>query len=79
MSKLNIDQQTIYQLFSDKKSDFLIEELVCILQPHTILVFGSAKYPCFIRLGEQGINVIAYPGNTASAFDKRRRAGGASH
>ena len=26
MSKLNIDQQTIYQLFSDKKSDFLIPD-----------------------------------------------------
>ena len=26
MSKLNIDQQTIRQLFSDKKADFLIPE-----------------------------------------------------
>ena len=26
MSKLNIDQQTVYQLFSDKKSDFLIPD-----------------------------------------------------
>lgn len=26
MSKLNIDQQTIFQLFSDKKSDFLIPD-----------------------------------------------------
>lgn len=26
MSKLNIDQQTVYQLFSDKKADFLIPD-----------------------------------------------------
>lgn len=26
MSKLNIDQQTIFQLFSDKRSDFLIPD-----------------------------------------------------
>ena len=26
MSKLSIDQQTVYQLFSDKKSDFLIPD-----------------------------------------------------
>ena len=44
-----------------------------VLQPRTILVYGSANYPCFDKLIDQGIKVIAYPGSTASAFDKRRR------
>ena len=51
-----------------------LEELVRILQPHTIIVYGSANYPCFDRLIDQGIKVIAYPGCTASVFDERRRS-----
>ena len=50
-----------------------LEELVRVLQPYTILIYGSANYPCFDKLIDQGIKVIAYPGSTASAFDKRRR------
>ena len=50
-----------------------LDELVRILQPHTILVYGSSNYPCFEKLIDQGIKVIAYPSHTASAFDKRRR------
>ena len=50
-----------------------LEELVRVLQPHTILVYGSANYPCFDKLIDQGIKVIAYPGSTASAFDKKRQ------
>ena len=63
------------KLVDRKRFEEGLEELVRVLQPHTILIFGSANYPCFDRLGAQGINVIAYPGNTASAFNKRRRAG----
>ena len=51
-----------------------LEELVHSLEPYAILVYGSARYPCFDRMSERGIKVIAYPGNTASAFDRRRRA-----
>ena len=49
-----------------------LEELVRTLSPHTILVYGSANYPCFDKLIERGIRVIAYPGHTASAFERRR-------
>ncbi len=51
-----------------------LEELVHFLQPHTILVYGSANYPCFAKLISRGIRVIAYQSNTALAFDRRRRA-----
>lgn len=48
-------------------------EMARVLQPHTIIVYGSANYPCFDKLRELGINIIGYPSHTASAFEKRRR------
>lgn len=49
-----------------------LDELVRVLQPETIIVYGSASYPCFERLGDQGIRVFAYPSRTATAFERRR-------
>lgn len=50
-----------------------LDELVRVLQPHTIIVYGSSHYPCFDKLVENGISVLSYAGHTAAAFDKRRR------
>lgn len=47
-----------------------LEELISVLQPHTILVYGSANYSCFEKLREQGITVVSFPSHTASAFKK---------
>ena len=41
------------------------------LQPHTILVYGSANYPVFDVLREKGISIVAYKSHTAIAFEKR--------
>ena len=49
-----------------------LEELVRVLRPHTILVYGSAKYPCFDRLIDRDIKVVSFPSHTASAFERRR-------
>lgn len=49
-----------------------LAELVRVLRPHTIIVYGSANYPCFDRLEKQGITVISHPSHTASAFERRR-------
>ena len=49
-----------------------LEELVRVRKPHTILVYGSANYPCFKKSIAQGINVIAFPSRTALAFERRR-------
>ena len=43
------------------------------LKPHTVIVYGSANYPCFDKLKDMGIRILSYPSQTASAFDKRRR------
>lgn len=49
-----------------------LNELVNVLRPHTIIVYGSANYPCFEKLKGQGVKVIAFPSHTASAFERRR-------
>ena len=49
-----------------------LEELIRVCCPHTVLVYGSAYYSCLTSLQEKGIRVIAYPGSTAVAFEKRR-------
>lgn len=48
-----------------------LRELVKRLFPHTIIVYGSANYPCFRELEKQGITIIAYPGKTSRVFAGR--------
>ena len=60
------------KLIDRKRFEDGLVELVRILQPHTILVYGSANYPCFRELTVQGVGVIPYPSHTASAFERRR-------
>lgn len=60
------------KLIDRKRFEEGLEELVRVLQPHTIIVYGSANYPCFDRLIEHGIKVASYPSQTASAFERRR-------
>ncbi|MFC2659084.1 MAG: DUF4417 domain-containing protein [Segatella sp.] len=45
-----------------------LDKLVEVLAPHIILVYGSANYPCFDRLKEQGITIISYPSKTCRAY-----------
>ncbi len=47
-------------------------EMVRALQPHTILVYGSASYKCFDELRTQGINILAFPSQTSIAFERRK-------
>lgn len=47
-------------------------ELVRRKRPHTIIVYGSANYPCFDKLCQMGISIIPYPSKTALAFERRR-------
>ncbi len=46
-------------------------EMISRLKPHTIIVYGSAKYPCFFEAQKLGINVIEYKSQTAEAFSRR--------
>ena len=60
------------KLIDRKRFEEGLEELVRVRKPHTILVYGSASYPCFYKLIDQGIKVVSYPSRTASAFERRR-------
>lgn len=60
------------KLIDRKRFEEGLEELVRVRKPHTILVYGSASYPCFDKLIDQGIKVVSYPSRTASAFERRR-------
>lgn len=47
-------------------------KMVDLLQPHTILVYGSAKGNCFDILRDQGILIISCPSKTAKVFEGRK-------
>lgn len=47
-------------------------EMVAVLHPHTIIVYGSANYACFDNLRAKGIRIIVYPGRTSEAFAGRK-------
>ncbi len=50
-----------------------LNELVKRLEPKAIIVYGSAKYPCFDRLAKSGIQIMEYPSETAQVFEERAR------
>ena len=60
------------KLSDRKRFEDGLHELVERLHPHTIIVYGSANYPCFDRLKEQGITIVAYSSQTAKAFAGRK-------
>ncbi len=47
--------------------------MVSVLQPHTIVVYGSANYACFDVLREQGIQIVSFPSQTSEAFAGRKQ------
>ncbi len=47
-----------------------LEMMVSVLNPQTIVVYGSSNYPCFEKLRSEGIMVITYKSSTAKYFEK---------
>ena len=50
-----------------------LKELVKVLSPRVIIVYGSADYPCFDELRAQGIEIIAFPSKTSKVFAGRAK------
>lgn len=48
-------------------------EMVDVLQPHTIVVYGSANYSFFDTLRRKGIQIVSYPSKTSQAYAGRKR------
>ena len=51
----------------------LPKKIITVLSPHTIVVYGSANYPCFEKLIDRGIKVISYPSQMAQAFGREKQ------
>ncbi len=47
-------------------------KMVEVLNPHTILVYGSAKGECFDELRKRGIIIVSYQSKTARVFEGRK-------
>lgn len=59
------------KLTDRKRFEEGLNRLVEELHPHTIIVYGSANYPCFDRLRANGIRIISFQSQTAQAFEGR--------
>lgn len=62
-----------YKLKDRKRFEDGLKELVKVLCPHTIIVYGSANYSCFEELILQGIKVISYPSQMSQAFARGKK------
>ena len=60
------------KLIDRKRFESGINEMMRVLSPHTIIVYGSANYPCLENLEKLGIRILSYPGHTATGFERRR-------
>lgn len=47
-----------------------LKEMVRVLEPHTIIVYGSSNYPCFKELERDGIRIVAYKSVTAKYYER---------
>lgn len=48
-------------------------EMLKILHPYAIIIYGSANYPCFDDVKAQGIQIVDFPSKTAKAFSRRKQ------
>ncbi len=58
----------------ENRPDFEIGlfRMVEVLQPHTIIVYGSANYECFEQLANRGVHIIAFPSATSLAYKNKK-------
>lgn len=47
-------------------------EMIERLHPHTIIIYGSSRYPCFYKAKEMGIQIVEYPSHTARYWEERK-------
>lgn len=47
-------------------------KMVDVLQPHTLVVYGSADYRCFDIIQNRGVHIVSFPSKTSKAFAGRK-------
>lgn len=60
-----------FRLIDRKRFEEGLDEMVKILKPYAIIIYGSANYSCFDKLKDQDIKIYSYPSRTASYFKNR--------
>ena len=45
-------------------------ELIRRLHPHTLVIYGSTRYPIFNDIQKLGINIVAFPSDTSIAYGR---------
>ncbi len=50
-----------------------LAEMMSVLCPHTIIIYGSANYSCLKKLEERGVIILAYPSKTNKVFTGRAK------
>ena len=61
------------RLADRKRFEDGLDKLVNVLSPHTVIVYGSANYPCFEKLKASGVLVLSYPSQMAQAFERGKQ------
>ncbi|MCF0110351.1 MAG: DUF4417 domain-containing protein [Erysipelotrichaceae bacterium] len=56
-----------YALFADG-----LRRMYELLTPHTLIIYGSANYPCFDELRNNGVTVIVFPSKTSEYYKRRK-------
>lgn len=46
-------------------------EMLHVLSPHTIVIYGSSKYEAIEKAAESGINILSFQSRTARAYEGR--------
>ena len=49
-----------------------LREMVRVIEPRKIIVYGSSKYQFFTDLTESGIEIVSFSSKTATAFERRK-------
>ncbi|MCR4555817.1 MAG: DUF4417 domain-containing protein [Alphaproteobacteria bacterium] len=47
-------------------------KMIELLNPHAIIVYGSANYKCFKALTDLGIRIVSFPSDTSLAFKSEK-------
>ena len=58
------------KLIDRDRFEFGLFKMVDILQPHTILIYGSSIGKCFDILRNKGIKIVSYPSRTARFYER---------
>ena len=53
--------------------EYGLSQLIKVLSPKTIIIYGSANYSFIESLKDEGITIISFPSKTAEAFERRKR------